>query len=64
MLSRWSEHDHSESARYWPRDRNDRLSFGNLLITLHLTNIHKYWIERRINITNLAVSYIYDPHIA
>ena len=64
MLSRWSEHDYSDSARYWPRDRDDRLSFGNLLITLHLTNNHKYWIERRINITNLAVSYIYVPHIA
>ena len=51
MLSRWSEHDYSESARYWPRDRNDRLSFGNLLITLHLTNNHKYWIERRIPVT-------------
>ncbi|XP_067930761.1 uncharacterized protein [Watersipora subatra] len=60
MLSRWTENDHSESARYWPRDRGDRLSFGNLLITLQLANNHKYWTERRIAITNLVTK---DTHI-
>ncbi|KAF6036793.1 hypothetical protein EB796_004897 [Bugula neritina] len=57
MLSRWSEQDSSETVRYWPRDRNDRLSFGNLLITLVLTNNHKCWIERKLNMTNLVVSH-------
>lgn len=55
MLSKWTEHDQSETVRYWPRDRNDRLSFGDLLVTLHLSNNHKYWVERRLNITNLVV---------
>lgn len=53
MLSKYEDQDQSETMRYWPKDRQDSLTFGDYQVSLHLMNTHKHWVERRLIVTAL-----------